>query len=131
MDGHSMTYATTHTPAAPDWQTHLPAEFAALAIPPHRFESHDDEAALARKVVGLDVQGRRCFLLHTHTVTEDRFDIDEFPLEVPVLHACQIAWRLASGEWLSIGEQLDRLESCRPRHQRSGPQLTTGIPHGL
>lgn len=118
------------TPAT-DWEAHLPADYAAQAVVPRHYESHTDEAAHARKIVGLDAQGQRCFLLHTHTVTEDRFDIDEFPLEVPVLHECRIAWRLISGEWLSLGERMDRLESCRPRHERIGPQLSKGWPPGL
>jgi len=121
-----------HNGAPPtDWQAHLPDEYLALVVPPHRYESHTDADAHARKIVGLDAQGQRCFVRHHHTVTEDRFDIDEFPLEVPVLHECQIAWRLASGQWLSLAERTDRLESCRPRRSTTGPQLHPSQPPGL
>jgi hypothetical protein len=68
---------------------------------------------------------------HTHTVTEDRFDIDEFPLEVAVLRERRMAWRLASGRWLRLTERMDRLDSCRPRLRREGPDLVGAFPADL
>ena len=109
-------------PADPDqWLDELPPAFGPLVVRPLRFEAHDDGAAHARKVVGLDAQGRRCYLRHTHTLTEDRFDIDEFPLEVAVRRERRIAWRLRSGRWLRLVDRMDRLDSCQPRMQRVGP----------
>lgn len=105
------------------WLDELPEDFAAQVVAPLRFEEHRDAAAHARMVVGLDAEGRRCYLRHTHTVTEDRFDIDEFPQEVAVLRERRLAWRLRSGRWLTLSERMDRLESCRPRLSREGPQL--------
>lgn len=118
--------------ANPDlWLDELPPTFRALVVPPLRFETHVDLPAHARKVVGLDTQGRRCYVQHVHTMTEDRFDIDEFPLEVAVLRERRLAWRLASGRWLRLTERLDRLDSCRPRLQREGPDLVGAFPSDL
>ena len=103
------------------WLDELPADYAVQVVPPIRYESHEDSLAHARMVVGLDAQGQRCYLRHTHTVTEDRFDIDEFPLEVAVLRERRIAWRLADGQWLTLLDRVDRLDSCRPRVVREGP----------
>ena len=80
------------------WLDELPAEYAVQVVPPIRYESHEDGLAHARMVVGLDAQGQRCYLRHTHTVTEDRFDIDEFPLEVAVLRE-----RLRPLQWAAVG----------------------------
>lgn len=104
------------------WLDELPVDYAGQVIVPTRYEAHEDGLAHARMVVGLDAQGQRCYLRHTHTVTEDRFDIDEFPLEVAVLRERRIAWRLRDGQWLSVLDRMDRLDSCRPRVVREGPQ---------
>lgn len=116
---------------ADHWLEELPPSFSALVVPPLRFETHVDTAAHARKVVGLDTLGQRCYVQHTHTLTEDRFDIDEFPLEVAVLRERRHAWRLASGRWLRLTERLDRLDSCRPRLRREGPDLVGEFPSDL
>lgn len=113
------------------WLDELPPNFNALVVVPLRLETHEDRAAHARKVVGWDASGQRCYVQHTHTVTEDRFDIDEFPLEVAVLRERRFAWRLASGRWLRLTERLDRLDSCRPRLLREGPDLVTAFPSDL
>ena len=113
------------------WLDELPATFSTLVVPPLHFETHVDAAAHARKVVGLDALGQRCYVQHTHTRTEDRFDIDEFPLEVAALRERRLAWRLASGRWLRLTERLDRLGSCRPRLQRDGPDLVEAFPSDL
>lgn len=117
--------------AADAWRDELPASFSALVVAPLRYETHVDEAAQARKLVGLDADGRRCFLRHTHTLVEQRFDIDEFPVDVPVLHERQLAWRLRSGRWLHLVERLDHLQGCRPRHVRWPPALVTEAGLGL
>lgn len=113
------------------WREELPTAFVTLVVPPRWIETHVDEAAHAQKSVGLDEQGRRCYLRHTHTVTVDRFDVDEFPLEVAVLRERRFAWRLASGRWLHLRERLDQLDSCRPRLQREGPELVATCPSDL
>lgn len=113
------------------WLDDLPPSFNRLVVPPLRFETHVDHDAHALKVVGLDARGSRCYIRHTHTMTEDRFDIDEFPLEVAVLRERHMAWRLASGRWLHLSERMDRLDSCRPRLFREGPALLGACPSDL
>lgn len=110
------------------WLGPLPSAYEDQVVAPQRFETHVDAAARARMVVGLDAQGQRCFVHHEHTVTEDRFDIDEQPLEVPVLRERRCAWRLSTGFWLRLGERQERLDSCRPRCLRDGPELLSGGP---
>jgi hypothetical protein len=109
------------TPDPDEWLDELPLDYGALVIAPRRFESHTDEAAYARLVVGLDAEGRRCYLKHLHTEVEERFDIDEFPLEVAVGRERRIAWKLSNGRWLLQVDRLDRLDSCRPRLDHSPP----------
>ena len=113
------------------WREELPDSFGLLVVTPQRFERHEDAPAHAQKIVGLDASGRPCYLRHTHTLTVERFDIDEFPLEVAVLRERRFAWRLASGRWLRLGERLDRLDSCRPRLLRQGPELVAAYPTDL
>jgi hypothetical protein len=113
------------------WLDELPADYCAEVVAPLRYEAHVDTAAHARKVVGLDAQGQRCYVRHTHTVTEDRFDIDEWPVEVAVLRERRIAWRLGNGRWLRVVDRMDRLESCRPRLWREGPDVLPGFPVDL
>ncbi len=113
------------------WLDELPVDFAGQVVVPIRYEAHEDGLAHARMVVGLDAQGQRCYLRHTHTVTEDRFDIDEFPLEVAVLRERRIAWRLQDGQWLSVLDRMDRLDSCRPRMVREGPQQSAAPLAGI
>lgn len=118
MNLTTPTWGSTLRNPAPDpneWQEELPLHFSAFIVAPQRFESHVDDAAYARKVVGLDGEGRRCYIRHLHTEVEQRFDIDEFPLEVATGRERRIAWRLQSGRWLLQVDRIDRLESCRPR----------------
>ena len=113
------------------WLDDLPSDYDAVVIAPWRFETHEDATARARKVVGLDQTGQRCYVRHTHTVMVERFDIEEFPLEVPVLRERRVAWRLSDGRWLSLSERTERLDSCRPRLVRSGPELVNGALAGF
>ena len=114
---------TDATPDRTAWLEELPEAFVHRVVPPLRYETHVDAAAHARKLVGLDAHGHRCYLRHTHTRTEDRFDADEWPEEVAVLRERRFAWRLPDGRWLRLIERMDRLESCRPRLLRQGPEF--------
>lgn len=103
------------------WMDELPLERAAEVVVPQRYESHVDSEAHARMTVGFDPAGRRCYLQHQHTEIEQRFDVDEFPLEVPVGRQRRIAWRLRQGGWLLQVDTVERLESCRPRVLHASP----------
>lgn len=113
-------------PFDPDaWMDELPLDFAAQVVVPDRFESHVDRMAHARKVIGRDPEGARCYLMHVHTEVEERFDIDEFPLEVTVGRERRVAWRLRDGRWLMQVDRLHRLDSCRPKLEHRPPCLVT------
>lgn len=111
-----------HTVDPDQWLDELPLDYSGEVVPPLTYEQHEDEASYARMVIGRDAEGRRCYMRHTHTLTEDRFDIDEFPIEVAVQRERLIAWRLRSGQWLRVVDRMDRLDSCRPRLHRQGPE---------
>jgi len=99
----------------PRWRLGLPADYAALVVPPWLFDHQVDDDASARKLSGFDERGRRCFVRHDHTAVIDAFDIDEFPLQVAMCHVRRTAWRLRSGQWLLSVDRIDRLDSCKPR----------------
>lgn len=84
------------------WNADLPESYRDNAIIPVNFEHHADIDARARKEVGFDKAGRRCFYRHEFTLVEDRFDADEFPIQVDVYWERVVAWRLASGRWLKL-----------------------------
>jgi hypothetical protein len=104
------------------WLTELPRTYRAAVVKPVRYETHRDAMAHAQKVVGLDAEGRRCYVRHLHTVVDQRFDIDEWPLEVPSGGERRVAWRLHSGRWLMLADRIDRLDSCSPRVAHSPPR---------
>jgi hypothetical protein len=97
------------------WMDELPLEWMPQVVAPVRFERHEDSWAHARKFIGRDPQGQPCWIEHVHTEVEERFDIDEFPLQVALGRERRVAWRLQDGRWLLQVDRLDRLDSCRPR----------------
>ena len=110
---------------ADTWADALPLDYAHQVVPPDRFQTFRDHDARASMTVGRDTDDRRCFLHHRYTEVEDRFDIDEFPIEVPVGREHKTAWRLQDGRWLLLVEQVTRLESCRPKVQSLPLRLLT------
>lgn len=98
-----------------DWDGPLPAGYEQEVVEPWTFRRYEDEEALAIKLIGLDSEGRRCWIRHDHTAVDERFDIDEFPVSVPVGYERRMAWRLRSGRWLLQVDRIDRLESCKPQ----------------
>jgi hypothetical protein len=98
-----------------DWNGQLPVGFEEEVVMPWTFRRYEDEEALAIKLIGLDTEGRRCWIRHDHTAVDERFDIDELPVDVPVGYERRIAWRLRSGRWLLQVDRIERLESCTPR----------------
>jgi hypothetical protein len=57
------------------------------------------------------------------TLTEDRFDAEEFPLEVGVYWERVTAWRLADGQWLRLKTWADRLDHCPKRFFTQAPEI--------
>lgn len=109
------------------WDRRLPAALRDSVRVPQRFESHEDASARSRKLIGFDANGERCFYRHAFIVTELRFDVDEWPLELPIYWEQVDAWRLADGRWLRLdwhGEEDD----CRGTRQDRSASLSTHAP---
>lgn len=102
-------------PAYDAWRRAVPRRYEGQVVRPRAFRLHEDEEALATKLIGVDEGDRRCWVQHDHTLVEERFDIDELPLEVVVRHERRSAFRLHSGRWLLQVDRIERLDSCSPR----------------
>ena len=101
-----------------------PEEYRGKVILPVRIERHIDVSAHASKVHGFDQDGRRCYYQHAFTLTEERFDAEEFPLEVGVYQELVLAWRLNDGKWLKLKAWADQLDHCRKRIFTEPPEIT-------
>ena len=101
----------------------LPDEFATYVVLPVRTVRHDDPSAHSSKVLGYDGDDRRCFYQHAFTLTEQRFDADEFPVEVSVYQERVLGWRLHDGNWLRLKVWADQLDHCRKRVFASPPEV--------
>ncbi|MDZ5461354.1 hypothetical protein [Azohydromonas lata] len=100
-----------------DWCQAVPDGFENEVVPPWTLRRHEDEEALATKLVGLDAHGRRCWIRHDHTAVAEGFDEEELPTARPTTHERRTAWRLRCGQWLLCVDRIERLDSCRPRVQ--------------
>lgn len=114
-----------------EWWEELPDPLSTQVIPPMRFVRHVDAMAHASKIVGFDAHAQRCYVRHLHTQVEERFDIDEFPLEVAIGRERRIAWRLLDGRWLLQVDRIDRLDRCHPRLEHTAPVLVQEADLGL
>jgi len=102
---------------------HPPEKYRNLVVPPARIEHHIDDSARASKTLGFDRHGLRCYYRHAFTLTEERFDSEEFPLQVSVYRETVLAWRLDNGKWLKLKEWADQLDHCRNRVFVQGPMI--------
>ncbi|BBA37331.1 hypothetical protein sS8_5414 [Methylocaldum marinum] len=105
------------------WNAELPEDYSGQAVVPVTIQRRVDDFAHASKEVGFDDLGARCFYRHEFTLTEDRFDADEFPIEVGVYWERVIAWRLTGGKWLKLKVWSDRLDHCPRRYIKQAPEL--------
>jgi hypothetical protein len=94
------------------WTSVIPENHHQLAIRPLSFKRYVEPSLNAEKVIGLDSNGHHCFYLHTFTMSEERFDVDEFPILVDVYYECVVAWRQTSGQWMKVKSYSDTLDSC-------------------
>lgn len=106
----------------------LPAEFRPNIINPISFEEHHEPSLLADKVIGYDENGNKCFYYHTFTLTEECFDIDEFPLLVKVYYERVVAWRHTNGQWLKLKSFLERPEDCNKKLSTLPLELISEMP---
>lgn len=110
------------------WQELLPVEYLHRVVAPIAFERHKEPTANAEKVIGFDPHGQRCFYFHSFLMTEEGFDVDEFPILVEVYYERVVAWRLSAGGWIQIKSYSDRLDQCN-RHLTTLPvEMTDNAP---
>ncbi|MDZ5461355.1 hypothetical protein [Azohydromonas lata] len=115
----------------PAWGEAMPAGYEDEVVLPWRFTQHEDEQALATKLIGLDAQGRRCWIRHDHTAVAVGFDMRELPIARPIAHERRTAWRLRSGQWLLCVNRVERLDSARPRVENRPVVITREEDLGL
>lgn len=108
-------------------QAELPQEYCGKVVLPVRIEGHLDASAHASKTHGFDQNGLRCYYQHAFTLTEERFDVDEFPLEISVYEEKVRAWRLIDGKWIKIKAWADQLDLCRKRVFVQPPEISEEV----
>ncbi len=99
-----------------DWADHLPDLYKSEVISPVEYESRQDMGSQSRKTWGFDLRGARCFYQHEFTLSEDRFDADEFPIRVDVFWERVTAWRMKNGQWVRLRRWSDSLDHCPKRY---------------
>jgi len=102
----------------------LPEPYRDRVVAPARLEHHIDASANASKTLGFDHHGLRCYYRHAFTLTEERFDSEEFPVQIGVYQETVMAWRLKNGKWLKVKESADQLDHCRKRVFMHPPEIT-------
>lgn len=110
------------------WKAFLPQEYSDLAIKPITFEHNTESSVNADKIIGFDAQGKGCFYYHTFTLTEEGFDVDEFPILIDVYYERVIAWRIREGQWLRVKSYSDKLNSCKQQLITLPVELTDSMP---
>lgn len=102
------------------WDTCLPEEFLHRVHIPVQFEIHEDESLGARKILGYDHAGIRCFYFHEFLLTEERFDEDEWIFEALSYREMIFGWKTVESGWLKLK---GRAEYAWGRKRRISTQL--------
>jgi hypothetical protein len=110
------------------WRKLIPSGYYYLAVKPIHFELHDEPSLSAKKIIGFDANHRKCFYMHTFTLSEERFDIDEFPILLDVYQEYVLAWRLLDGQWIKIKSYADQLDHYNTNFTRLPPELLAEMP---
>jgi hypothetical protein len=110
------------------WKAFLPQEYSKLAIKPIAFERNTESSVSADKIIGFDAQGNGCFYYHSYTLTEEGFDIDEFPILIDVYFERVVAWRIAGGQWIRVKSYSDKLDRCNKQLITMPMELMDSMP---
>jgi hypothetical protein len=105
-----------NTVMSKSWDEVLPAELREEVVEPVSYTRFDDEASQANKVWGIDQTGKKCYYEHEFTVSEDRFDADEFPIVIDVFWERVTAWRLRDGVWAKVRKWTEQMDRCPRRY---------------
>lgn len=110
------------------WRSLIPSGYYYLVIKPVSFEQHEEKSVNAKKIIGFDINHDKCFYLHTFTLSEERFDIDEFPILLDVYQEQVLAWRLLDGQWIKIKSYSDQLDHFNTHFTHLAPEIMTSMP---
>jgi hypothetical protein len=110
------------------WKNQLPSEYSNQVIRPVAFERNTEPSVNADKIIGFDAQGKPCFYYHTYTLTEEGFDIDEFPILINVYFEQVAAWRILDGQWVKMKSYSDKMDSCKQHLVTLPVELTDSMP---
>lgn len=110
------------------WNTLLPSQYRNRVIPPQTFEHHAEPALRADKIIGFDDGGKRCFYYHSFWLTEEGFDIDEFPILIEAYYEVIIAWRHQKGHWIKVKSYSNKLDRCNKSLTTLPVELSDEMP---
>jgi hypothetical protein len=110
------------------WNQLLPQEYLNRVIQPTAFEHHTEPSVNAEKIIGADSDGKPCFYYHRFTLTDEGFDIDEFPILIDVYFERVVAWRLNQGQWVKLKSFSDRIDGCNNRMTTLPLELADSAP---
>jgi len=110
------------------WEKLLPGEYSFRVMKPLVFERHTEPSANAEKTIGFDEYGTKCFYCHSFLMTEEGFDIDEFPIQIETYFERVVAWRLSGGGRVKIKTYSDQMDKCNKRMVTLPAELTDEMP---
>lgn len=84
------------------WDSCLPEDFLHRVRIPVQFEIHEEESLGARKILGYDRAGIRCFYFHEFLLTEERFDEEEDVFEAASYRETIFGWKTLEEGWLKL-----------------------------
>jgi hypothetical protein len=110
------------------WNILLPSQYRNRVIPPLTFEHHAEPVLRADKIIGFDDGGKRCFYYHSFLLTEEGFDIDEFPILIEAYYEVVIAWRHQKGHWIKVKSYSNKLDRCNKSLTTLPVELSDEMP---
>jgi hypothetical protein len=110
------------------WRALIPNGYYYLAVKPVHFEQQEETSVRAKKIIGFDINHHQCFYMHTFTLSEERFDIDEFPMLLDVYQEHVLAWRLLDGQWIKIKSYSDQLDHYDTNFTYLPPEILAEMP---
>jgi hypothetical protein len=110
------------------WRALIPNGYYYLAVKPVHFEQQEEASVRAKKIIGFDINHHQCFYMHTFTLSEERFDIDEFPMLLDVYQEHVLAWRLLDGKWIKIKSYSDQLDHYDTNFTYLPPEILAEMP---
>jgi len=110
------------------WHSLLPQEYQDSVVQPQVFERHVEPSVRAEKIIGRDANGEQCFYFHSFVLSEEGFDVDEFPIQIDLYYERVVAWRLLQGNWVRLKSFSDRIDQCNKQMTTLPAEVTDSAP---